>query len=172
MQESHFLQGRLPNDLHTYMKIRGETIALNPFFELIKCEYLPSANRQLDSVVEQLQRDISRTAGLQNDLIGLERDMASGERMNAVMVLIRAHASNFENLSEAAFSRYIRRVCREHNHNVDRALRRITQIQRVHQANDELSSEYYVMIARHIVLMGETHLRWCSSAKRYRINGE
>lgn len=88
IRECHFMHGQVPLNLQTYMAIRSQTISLSPFFEVIKQEYLPKEWRSI-GVWVRLQHEVSVAAGLQNDLVGLERDLQSGEQLNAVVVLKR-----------------------------------------------------------------------------------
>ena len=95
IDEVRFLEGRIQNDLPTYMSVRSRTIALDPFFEVLKREYLP-AEWQFDTAWENLQLEVGCAAGLQNDLIGLGRDLENGEQLNAVIVLLRALGGDVE----------------------------------------------------------------------------
>ncbi|KAK5997674.1 hypothetical protein PT974_00029 [Cladobotryum mycophilum] len=163
--EIRFLSGQIPNSLSNYMAIRSKTIALNPFFEVIKHEFLPAKWRS-NSAWNKLQLEVSRAAGLQNDLIGLEKDLEKNEEMNAVIIMMRAHDSNLKVLDEKLYSNCISLVNKEHNDSVARSLGCVAKIQQ--SAKGELPDSV-AEVVRHIVSLGETHLKWCASAKRYRI---
>lgn len=170
VDEVRFLQGRIPNSLQNYMNIRSRTISLNPFFEVIKTEYLTAeADRSFAGAWEQLQLEVSRAAGLQNDLIGLERDLENGEKLNAVIVLMRAlgGGKNIHEPDEALLSRCIALINVEHNKTVARCLEHAAQINQAADHAPPESSIAMSRVARHILLMCETHLKWCASAKRY-----
>ncbi|GAB1315433.1 hypothetical protein MFIFM68171_05643 [Madurella fahalii] len=170
VDEVRFLQGRIPNSLQNYMNIRSRTISLNPFFEVIKSEYLTAeSNGPFSGAWEQLQLEVSRAAGLQNDLIGLERDLENGEQLNAVIVLMRALGSNkdMHETDEALLSRCIALVNAEHNQSVARCLEHAAQINQAADNAPPDSSIAMSRVARHFLLLCETHLKWCASAKRY-----
>ncbi len=164
VDEIRFLQGRIANELPTYMTIRSRTIALNPFFQVIKSEFLAEAERDCDSTWERLQLEVCRVAGLQNDLIGLVRDLKDGEELNAVIVLMRSYG--FSNKSEpnpAMLSWCIAQISTQHNQGVARCL---YYASRLHPVAGDSRPDTKV-VARHILLLCETHLKWCASAKRY-----
>ena len=165
MDEISFLQDPSRNDFTTYMTIRSRTIALNPFFEVIKCEFLTS-DLQADPILEKLQHDVCYAAGLQNDLIGLERDIEEGELLNGVIVMLREEGRAVHELDQALLARYINQVTQEHNQSIARSLEDVEQIQRsLSSAPKKALNE----VIRHILWMGRNHLQWCMAAKRYQV---
>ncbi|KAJ8130739.1 hypothetical protein O1611_g2891 [Lasiodiplodia mahajangana] len=168
INEVRFLQGQIPNDLPTYMRIRERTIALNPFFEVIKSEFLSEDNR-LDAIWDELETEVCRAAGLQNDLIGLERDLENGEPLNAVIVLMASNSSPVQEQGEELFARYIEQVTADHNQSTARAMELVAQINR---GIDVSRAKEVAQIARHIIMMCETHLKWCTTAKRYSMKSD
>lgn len=85
---------------------------------MIKSENLP-ADLELVGVWEKLQREVSGAAGLlQNDLIGLERDLENGEQLNAVLLLMRTNGGKPNEVDETLFGRCIDIVNTEHNKSV------------------------------------------------------
>ncbi|KAF2963143.1 hypothetical protein GQX73_g10429 [Xylaria multiplex] len=168
INELFFLQGHIPNDLSTYMGIRVRTIALNPFFDIIKSEFLPEDSR-FNAVWGKLQKEVCRAAGLQNDLIGLERDLEGGERLNAVIVLMASENDQPREPGEELLTRYINQVTAEHNQSTAQAIDLIAQI---NQNMGTIYSKKVAETARHIILLCETHLKWCMNAKRYHMKIE
>ncbi|KAK4149485.1 hypothetical protein C8A00DRAFT_46906 [Chaetomidium leptoderma] len=151
VEEIHFYQGRHADSFPKYMSIRCRTIALNPFFE-------------------NLQNEVSRVAGLQNDLIGLVRDLEDGEQLNGVMVLMRGcRGYNKDQLDHDILSRCVAMANAEHNQSASRCFEYMAQLHRAAEASGCSEIERVEKVARHIIMMCETHLRWCSSAKRYRL---
>ncbi|CAG8888275.1 unnamed protein product [Penicillium egyptiacum] len=73
--ELELRQKALASSLETYIDIRTRTIGVAPFFNLIKSEYSPGYH--VDDSLE-MQRDVYTVVGLQNDLIGLEKDIETG----------------------------------------------------------------------------------------------
>jgi len=170
IEEIYFLQGRFGDSLAAYMSIRSRTIALNPFFEVIKSEYLAKTDWEFNPLWKKLQHEVSRVCGLQNDLIGLVRDLEDGEQLNAVMVLMRGfNAINKHQLDRGVLSRCVALVNAEHNRSAARSFEFAAQIHGAAEASDCSAIERCESVARHILMMCETHLRWCSSAKRYRL---
>ncbi|KAI0160597.1 isoprenoid synthase domain-containing protein [Xylariaceae sp. FL1272] len=163
IDEIRFLQGDLPNDLGTYMGVRERTIALDPFFAVIRNEFLPQAT-QLDPLWDKLQLEVCRAAGLQNDLIGLEKDIQSGERLNAVLVLMATNNETPESVDETTFAKRIEHISAEHN---KCTLKAFDTLQQIHQGIGLTQPKQAIEAARHIFLLCETHLKWCATSKRY-----
>ena len=88
-QTSH---SNIGNDLATYLQIRSRIMGIAPFFTLISSLYTPRGGDQ--EKISVLQGAVSLATGLQNDLIGLEKDLRNGERMNAVMVVLGAETTH------------------------------------------------------------------------------
>lgn len=165
--EIDFLEGRLPNGLSTYMTIRSRTIALLPFFEVIKSEYLPQTLQDNPNPVwGNLQHAVCCAAGLQNDLIGLARDLDNGERLNAVMVLLPSFGTSSDHLDRDALFKAVAQVSAEHDGNVSQAMVWASRL-----VGDASGSEAEAVsnVARQILMLCETHLKWCTSSKRYQI---
>ncbi|KAH6843377.1 hypothetical protein B0I37DRAFT_384333 [Chaetomium sp. MPI-CAGE-AT-0009] len=168
--EVHFLQGRHNDSFPEYLSIRSRTIALQPFFEVLKTEYLTPADWELNDTFMKLQNEVSRVAGLQNDLIGLMRDIDDGEELNAVMVLMggfRGHKKG--HIDYGVLSRCVALVNAEHNQSAARCFDYMRQLYREAEAMEGSEIKRVETVVRHIIIMCETHLRWCSSAKRYRL---
>ncbi|OJJ65478.1 hypothetical protein ASPBRDRAFT_49758 [Aspergillus brasiliensis CBS 101740] len=147
--------------LHTYLQIRARTIGIAPFFALIRHLYCPNKVKQ--AAIFDLQRAVSLAAGLQNDLIGLEKDLHDNESMNAVVVALREmdkNASDQSSLREATC-----RILRMHNNCVE-AIFRILEIWNKLEAV-EISDEEF---CGHVIAgFAGSHMMWCTSTKRYRV---
>jgi hypothetical protein len=178
LEELHFLRGQHRASFPAYMAIRSRTIALNPFFEVIKTEYLEPSDWKFNSTWEKLQNEVGRVAGLQNDLVGLVRDIEDGEQMNGAMVLMQGlnlRADNKNQLNRNALVRCVSLVNAEHNDSASRCLKYVAKLHRAAErsgCSDAARIETVARVeavARHILMMCETHLRWCASAKRYRL---
>jgi hypothetical protein len=155
------------------MGIRVRTISLDPFFEVIKHEYLPQ-EYLFDDIWGKLQQGVCRAAGLQNDLIGLERDIDNAEPLNAVVVLMRCHGvavdvDRWDHNHDVLLARYIEVVSTEHNRSVAQV---INLVEDALKDIDEEIGDSVVEVMRHISRLCETHLEWCASAKRYRVKEE
>ncbi|VUC30506.1 unnamed protein product [Clonostachys rosea] len=167
IDEFLFLNGRIPQDLDTYMSIRSRTISLNPFFEVIKCEYFPTSWRP-NMAWERLQEAVSSAAGLQNDLVGLERDIQNGEQMNAVVVLMRSRTrTRSTNEPRSLLAQCVDTTVNEHNRRVEIVFRQAARILEMNEG--DLSAAATSQVVQHIVTLARTHLKWCASAKRYMV---
>jgi len=168
VDEARFLRSVIPANFENYIKFRCKTISLNPFFEVIKCEYLDDSWRSI-AIWDKLQLDVSRAAGLQNDLIGLERDLMDGEQLNAVIVLLRASGVESSRADNAPLSHHANFVADEHNKSVALSLDSMGEICLAASSAPHETFIAVVSVARHILLLADTHLKWCSAAKRYQI---
>lgn len=169
IEEFRFLGERIPNDLSNYMDIRRQTMGLSPFFEVIKSRFLPAKWRWYHAW-DKLQEDVSLTTGLQNDLVGLERDLERGEPMNAVVVLMKGEGWTGEAPpDQEMFYRCVARVVDEHNRSAERVRAHVAQI---YQAGDGTLPEAVRDVVGHMTLFCETHLKWCISSKRYMVEIE
>ncbi|CAG9976188.1 unnamed protein product [Clonostachys byssicola] len=162
--ECHFLDSQNTHDLSKYMSIRRRTIALDPFFEVIKYVHLPESWRR-KPIWKKLQEEVCSTAGLQNDLLGLEKDIENGDGLNSVLVLLRnERAGNTYDRDPEKFAKSISLVMRMHNESA----RRVSDcMEELFQPADDVLPDSVVEVARHLTLVCETHLAWCASAKRY-----
>lgn len=162
-EECRFVERGVITDVPTYMRIRIRTIGLNPFFELIKSEYL-SKEAFSNPAWEPLQTQVSAAAGLQNDLIGLERDVERGEILNAVLIGMRAKQTANDTLSpDELLSASVSNVNEQHNLATQSSLESFSQL------CQETSSHCAREVARHILTVCQTHLMWCTSDRRYKM---
>lgn len=161
IEECRFVESGAITDIPAYMRIRRRTIGLNPFFELIKSEYLPQ-NVSSDPAWESLQAHVSTAAGLQNDLIGLERDVERGEVLNAVLIGVRAkQTAKYAAFPDELLSTSVSSVSEQHNLAAQSSLESFSQL------CQESSPHCVREVARHILLVCQTHLMWCTSDRRY-----
>ncbi|CAH0004481.1 unnamed protein product, partial [Clonostachys byssicola] len=164
IDEFLFLDGKIPQDLDTYMSIRSRTISLSPFFEVIKREYFPTSWRST-TTWDRLQEAVCSAAGLQNDLVGLERDIKNGEQMNAVIVLMRSQAeTGSTDETRSLLARCVGTAVDEHNRMMETVFEQAARILEM-DGRDQATSQ----VVQHIATMARSHLTWCASAKRYMV---
>ncbi|KAJ4288736.1 hypothetical protein N0V88_007270 [Collariella sp. IMI 366227] len=167
--EVRFLQSSERDSLPAYTYIRRRTISLSPFFEVIKSEYLPKMDGNLNNAFLHLQEEVSYVTGLQNDMVGLIRDLQDGEELNAVVVLLRGfNITDMFQPNPKILARCVAMVNAEHNRGVARCLDAATQVHRVAEGSASPIAEVE-KVARHMLMMCETHLKWAAAAKRYRL---
>ncbi|KAJ5971273.1 uncharacterized protein N7479_001191 [Penicillium vulpinum] len=166
LEELLFRQGILPNNLETYLQFRGKTMGIHPFFTLIRTLHQP-IEREYLSKLRDLQNRISLILGLQNDLVGLEKDRRNGETMNAVLVSLKEQAGMDVDHMNKLLPRTIQDVCGIHNLCVSDA---VEMHEGLYASLNGDSHEAILETA--ILAFADTHLKWCASSKRYQAKVE
>jgi hypothetical protein len=145
------------------------TIGIAPFFALLDASILPhAASRQPSIGLENILRALAIAIGMQNDLIGLEKDLATAERMNLVTVSSAAMAGS-EPRSDTEMASFlaegVRRAVAIHNWAVSTAVGEWQLIQQIARPGKEGDAERELSGA----MLGfiEAHLMWASQVKRY-----
>ncbi|KAJ5817091.1 hypothetical protein N7447_009324 [Penicillium robsamsonii] len=163
LDELLFRRGLLPNNLETYLQFRGRTMGIHPFFTLIRTLHKP-INAEYLSRLRDLQKRVSLVLGLQNDLVGLEKDRRNGETMNAVLVSVKEQAGIDVDF---ILPKTIQDVCVIHNFCLSAA---VEMHERLHVSwNGEVHKE---ILETSILAFADTHLKWCASSKRYQAKVE
>ncbi|CAG8371267.1 unnamed protein product [Penicillium salamii] len=160
LDELLFRQGVLPNTLDTYLQFRGRTMGIHPFFTLIRAMYSPIGNKCL-SELRDLQMRVSLVLGLQNDLVGLEKDRRKGETMNAVLVSLNEQAGTDVERMDSIMPVVIQDVCGIHNRCVSAA---VEKYHLMVESNGEVQNP---VLETAVLAFADTHLKWCASSKRY-----
>jgi hypothetical protein len=160
VEEIRFRQGHTTRDLERYMDIRTRTIGVAPFFALVRSE-LPPSGYPDDFVA--VQKAVNMTVGLQNDLVGLEKDLENGELLNAVLVAMEQQG---EEGKEQDLAKAIEAICALHNQNIAGVVRTRQRVLLEGKGNPA------AIIANSQLLFTETHFRWCTTAKRYNAEPE
>lgn len=144
---------------HTYLQIRSHTVGLRPFFSILQTEFLTEkiSNPSITAHLDRLQNHISIVVGLQNDLVGLKRDIASVEAYN--IVLLKTEAS-----PGAGIARAVREVVRMHNQQVLHAVEEFRGIVEKRGGWDGCALVAYGMLA-----FATRHFLWACKAERYRV---
>lgn len=166
IQELRFRQGILPNTLETYLQFRGKTMGIHPFFTLIRTLHPPIKEEYLASLRE-LQNRVSLVLGLQNDLVGLEKDRRNGETMNAVLVSLKEQCGLDVDRMDLILPRTIEEVCGIHNVCLSAAMDLHKQLHITLKGDDQ-----DVILETAILAFADTHLKWCASSKRYQAKVE
>ena len=157
LDELRFRQGDIPNTLETYLQFRGKTMGIHPFFTLIRTLHRPIVEKYL-SGLRDLQTRVSLVLGLQNDLVGLEKDRRNGETMNAVLVSLKEQAGVDVDHMNTILPRTIQEICSIHNLCLSAAV----------EMHERMNEETRGRILETVILaFADTHLKWCASSKRY-----
>ncbi|CAI7589885.1 unnamed protein product [Penicillium glandicola] len=166
LDELLFRQGILPNNLETYLQFRGRTMGIHPFFTLIRTLH-KSIDAEYLSGLRELQKRVSLVLGLQNDLVGLEKDRRNGETMNAVLVSLKEQAGMDVDHMNMILPRTIQEVCGIHNLCLSAAVEMHDGLQV--PLNGDTNQ---AILATITLAFADTHLKWCASSKRYQAKVE
>ncbi|OQE20832.1 hypothetical protein PENFLA_c015G06178 [Penicillium flavigenum] len=166
LDELLFRQDLLPNNLETYLRFRGRTMGIHPFFTLIRTLHTPIEGEYL-SRLRDLQKRVSLVLGLQNDLVGLEKDRRNGETMNAVLVSLKEQAGTDVDHMNMILPRTIQEVCGIHNLCLSDAVEMHAGLR------GSLNGDVHDAVLETVILaFADTHLKWCASSKRYQAKVE
>ena len=136
----------------TYLSLRTQTIGLQPFFSIIAGVLCPTPQEQ---IMHDLRRDfheaVSIAIGLQNDLVGLRREIAFGQTFNLALILEQQGHS---------LQTSIDGVVDCHNEAVSCAVQMAAEI----ISQDSSHAQY----AASILSFVRTHYAWSSASSRYR----
>jgi hypothetical protein len=165
-EELLFRQGKLPNTLETYLQFRGRTMGIHPFFTLIRTLHQPITEEYHSGLLE-LQKRVSLVLGLQNDLVGLEKDRRNGEPMNAVLVSLKEQAGNDTDQTTRLLPKTIQEICGIHNLCVSAAVEMHDEIRNTLNADP-----HETILETPVLAFADTHLKWCASSKRYQAKVE
>lgn len=129
-----------------------------PFFTMIGSLRVSERERHFEEIKE-LERRVCQVVGLQNDLVGLEKDLKNGEIMNAVIITARDKAVGQEtDISH----QHIEEICDLHNDWMLSTVEAWEVIQR--STKSELEE---MILGTEVLAFADTHLKWCVSSKRY-----
>ncbi|KAI9042794.1 terpene synthase family protein [Aspergillus affinis] len=166
LQEIHLKNGTLSQTLDAYLAIRRKTIGLKPAFALIRSAYNQPYPPSKETT--QLQNDVAIVAGLQNDLIGLEKDIRTGEVVNAVVFLLggmEMKRSGKWTVGSGDLRATTGEACRLHDLYLERVLKRVERLGA--RARGVPGMEVEAALASVEASLMQTHFEWCTSAKRY-----
>ncbi|GAB1196587.1 hypothetical protein APSETT444_005859 [Aspergillus pseudonomiae] len=167
LDEIKFSQGDLPYNLETYMSIRRRTIGMPSFFTLAR-SILETKDHQWSPEILDMESDACAILGLQNDLVGLEKDIRAKEKMNAVFVNVAQIAGQTIYAGDdATLQAATNNICALHNHLMGRVLERHANIQQ--RAIGTPRNALECRVADMQLMATETHLKWCTMAKRYNL---
>ncbi|KAJ5348023.1 hypothetical protein MYU51_007859 [Penicillium brevicompactum] len=165
LDELLYRQGSVPKTLENYLQFRGRTMGIHPFFTLIRTMRRPIRSEYM-AALRNLQSRVSLVLGLQNDLVGLEKDRQNGEHMNAVLVSLQEKEGANRDHQEFLLPSTIEDVCGIHNLCLSAAVEKYNEIARL---NGEVQEPVHETA---ILAFADTHLKWCASSKRYQAKVE
>lgn len=152
-EEIEFRERKIP-DVSLYLTIRIRTIGLSPFFILLADQCLSQVSGR-DERLSVLETCVNVAIGMQNDLIGLDKDRKVGEWMNFAVL------AAMDNISTADTGDGVLRCVETHNCAVRLALHSWNLM----DAGTEVADRIYAAKLLHFVHL---HFRWAVAAQRYR----
>ena len=147
----------------TYLGIRMRTVGLLPFFTIVEHNLFDSRKDAGTRRIQEMEALVNCAVGLQNDIVGLERDITSGDRLNLISVVARAAEDDAGrtpsscNIESALF-----RASELHNVAVKSAMSWFCELS---GSVSEQSPEF--VFASCLLDFISRHFTWASSAKRY-----
>jgi hypothetical protein len=164
MVEETVLKNAQYLDEARYLDVRSRSIGVQPFFLLLEhtldapLERVDGGTNASTKRLDELKQSIGIVVGLQNDIIGLERDYGSGIRFNHVMLTSQDH-------SVKAVESALTGTVKLHNDTVQLIADRWTGM-------TSTSAPCSVVKDFGESLLGciEPHVKWASAAQRYKCN--
>jgi hypothetical protein len=152
--------------LDEYLISRSSTIGLAPFWEIAldffsRRECSVAGVETLKQVQSILQPHVATVVGLQNDLVGLQKDLAESDRMNYVVLRAERTVVSIEQALSATIVL--------HNSFVREAVQG-RQILEQELARHGKWDDGVEIFADCMVGFMETHFAWASNSKRYKMS--
>lgn len=154
----------MPPSIEEYMKVRARTIGTIPFMVLLESEVLP-VDHIKSSALRALEKEINMIIGLQNDVLGLEKDLREGCTMNFVVV-----ASGFQSTQpmtiemQRSVETAVAKLVGVHNEKLQLSNRLRKALR---NKEDDLGESD---VAESLYLLSASHFYWASAARRYRVS--
>lgn len=158
--EADLRQDTVPT-VDTYMDMRSRTIGLAPFFALLADCTLSEHHSKSDALAA-LEHSVSIIVGLQNDLLGLEKDLDMGEVMNFVVVVSGGQIQGGTKTAKMeAGQSAIKKAIAAHNSFVEIAIQQWNLLRNSSTHHAELSP------GNELIAFIERHLVWSNTTERY-----
>lgn len=143
-----------------YKQLRESTIGLSPFWAILRETFFTESEAlQAETATAALESHVAIVVGLQNDLVGLAKDLADGDRMSSIT--LRAER---ESLS---IGQSLQVAIQLHNCTVQDAMQERRRIEGTFHDSEKASARMRVY-ADCIVAFMTTHFMWASSGDRYK----
>ena len=150
-------------DPEVYMRIRQTTISFDPIYAIMDGNLEVHRSSEVSASIGGLKEAVSLAAGLQNDIVGLPKDVQSGSLMN-YMIVQHMHdttgAASPDSLKMEILLPRLRLAIDRHNLEARRAWEHYIQVKKQGTHEDEA-------VARKIYGLMCTHLDWVESSARY-----
>ncbi|KAK3650570.1 hypothetical protein LTR56_006275 [Elasticomyces elasticus] len=157
LQDELYLREEAVSDIESYLEIRTRTVGLRPFFDLLQADLqLEDDELAREPVIWQLEQNVTLAVALQNDMVGLKRDLANAEPLNIICWAAGLPDGNLRSASDSAVDM--------HNQAASTAcalasgLSDPTRTSELGAASQQYANLVCALIA--------THFAWVSSAER------
>ncbi|KAF7189632.1 hypothetical protein HII31_09076 [Pseudocercospora fuligena] len=140
-----------------YLAVRTHTIGLEPFFTILESLLLDRRDDTPTASYATLIASVSLAVGLQNDIVGLEKDLSIGERLNMILL---ATKQNEEQDLETALTMAIAM----HNDAVKTSL---SCYQELISGISCFADQDLGLVAKSALLFLRTHYSWATHSRRY-----
>ena len=159
-----YLNGR-EWDPETYLRIRQTTISFDPIYAIMDANLDLHGSSEVRASIQGLKDAVSLTAGLQNDILGLPKDVHNASLMNYIIVQYLRHSTGApfpDNLNMEVLLPSLCLAIDRHNLEARQALEYYAQVKKQGTHEEEgFAKKIYVLMC--------THLKWVTSSTRYGI---
>lgn len=163
-EESH-LRTIHPQSLDDYLSVRFRTIGVSPWFSMLGVPDTAVPSTEPEIAMANLKDLVSKAVSLQNDIVGLERDLENGESMNFVLIYQKQFQRPTASFPATSLEHYrdgIYTAVDQHNIISRQAEVSYRKLSEVGSSEDKIQAQtLYFLIA--------THFDWASDASRYRV---
>jgi hypothetical protein len=150
--------------VEAYSAIRSRTIGLASFFDVLADKLCPGSTDLSSAPVQELTRLVSKVAELQNNILGLRKDLEEDERFN--IIIVRAHAmmkddGHFGTDWDTVVGECLSHFVRMHNEKVKETVRCWEEI--VNRQLGDGVRRFVDAVLGFVV----RHYQWAEKSKRY-----
>lgn len=155
-QEEADFKLRDQRDIELYRQLRRRTISVQPFFEILAVGALPDClGSQICEQLQTLENEVIGMVGLQNDILGLQKDLRDKKFLNYPVMYARSHGN--KDLDAAICAGIM-----EHNQASHRA-------DKIHQELRICDIEVVRRYADQVYSFSATHLHVFMKSSRYQL---
>lgn len=157
--ETNFRETRSQN-VNDYLSIRIKTFGLSPWYIMLGIPSVAVPMSHQEVLMDNLKNFVNISVALQNDIIGLERDIQSGERMNYAIIHHHQQQQLYENTLQS-LTEGVRSAKEVHDYASRQALIQYKQLLQIGSSSEKFQAEFvYSLIS--------THFRWAFESERYK----
>ncbi|KAK4962480.1 hypothetical protein LTR10_000106 [Elasticomyces elasticus] len=156
LQDEAYLQEEPVSDIESYLEIRTRTVGLRPFFDLLQADLqLEDDELAREPSIWQLEQNVTLAVALQNDIVGLKRDLADAEPLNIISLVAGMPDNDLRSASDSAVDM--------HNQAASTACALASSLSDPTRTSElGAASQRY---ANSVCALIATHFAWISSAK-------